>query len=134
MPTNTQATGQYVGPDRVERSIASVGTTSGAATITAPASTWTAADVGRRITGSGIPAGTKILSVQSGTGATMTANASATATITAQVFGEASEVGFVGWSPETAAERAVHTVGGGGGATAKTRITSPTAEKAQYYR
>lgn len=54
-------------------------TTSGAATITSASAGFTSADVGKTIVGTGIPASTTILSVQSATGATMSANATATA-------------------------------------------------------
>ena len=53
-------------------------TTTGQATISSATAAWTQADVGGSITGTGIPAGTTILSVQSTTGATMSANATAT--------------------------------------------------------
>jgi hypothetical protein len=58
-----------------------VGTTSGSANITG---TFTSADVGATITGTGIPGGTTILS-QTGSAAVMSANASATGSPTATI-------------------------------------------------
>jgi hypothetical protein len=116
------------------RAVTGVGTTNAAAGLTAPAASFFASDVGRPITGTGIPAGRKILSVTSGTVATMDGNASATGTVTVQL-GAHSEVsgsaglqnasGFMGWSPETEVEAAVHTVLGGGGVPSPTKPTTP---------
>jgi hypothetical protein len=86
-------------------------TTSAQATVTAAAGTFNEEDAGRSISAaSGIPASTTILSVQSDTGATMSANASASgarsATIGAADTAMASgqRYGFIGWSPETDTE------------------------------
>ncbi len=86
-------------------------TTSGQAAITAPAGTFGTRDVGRTISGPGIPAGTTITSVTSATAATLSANATATGTTTATIGpADAQTLGFVGWSPETDAEAATYTV------------------------
>jgi len=94
------------------RSVASFDTTSGAATVTAPAGTFSDPDdVGVAVSGTGIPAGATIESVQSDTAATLSANATATGTVTATLGAElASETGFTGWVPETAAQADDHTV------------------------
>lgn len=55
-------------------------TTSGAATVTSATAAFKASDVGKKITGAGIPAGATILSRDSATQVTISANATATAT------------------------------------------------------
>jgi hypothetical protein len=55
-------------------------TTSGSAAITSASASFNASDIGNPISGTGIPSGTTILSVQSATAATLSANASATGT------------------------------------------------------
>lgn len=60
--------------------VADAATTSGSAAITSATAKFTAADVGRAISGSGIPAGATISAVASPTAATLSANATATAT------------------------------------------------------
>jgi hypothetical protein len=60
------------------RSVTGGTRTSGSPTISAPGAGFTTNDQGAPITGTGIPAGTKILSVSSSTTATMTANATST--------------------------------------------------------
>lgn len=55
-------------------------TTSGAATLTSATAAFKASDVGKKVTGAGIPAGTTILSRDSATQVTLSANATATAT------------------------------------------------------
>ena len=87
------------------RTVASFGTTSGSATVTAPAGTFSSDDVGVSVSATGVPAGATIASVQSDTGATLSANATATGTVTATLGAEkASVAGFTGWVPETAAQ------------------------------
>jgi len=66
----------------VNGSVAGVGTTDTEAGITAPAGTFQADDVGRAVTGTGIPASTTIASVESDTEATLSQAATATGTIT----------------------------------------------------
>lgn len=58
-------------------------TTSGSPIITSANASFTAADIGRGITGTGIAGGTTILSVQSATQATLSANATANGTAVA---------------------------------------------------
>lgn len=75
-------------------------TTSGSPVITSATAAWAALDVGMPITGAGIPANTVILSRQSATQVTLSANATATATGVSFFFGRGSgagqtdEVGF----------------------------------------
>lgn len=64
-------------------------TTSGSTTITAPAGTLDAADAGRPVTATGVPAG---------------------ATLTAVPSDTAQALGYVCWSPETPEEAAAYTV------------------------
>ena len=72
----------------MNRSISAVGTTNASAAITAAAGKFNDGDVGQAITGTGIPGGTTILSVTpTGNGATMSANATATGTVTAAIGG-----------------------------------------------
>ena len=84
------------------RTISALTKTSGSAAVTAAAGTFSSEDVGRSVTGTGVPAGTTIASVSSGTAATLSANATATNTAAA-TLGVATEAvtGYRGWSPET---------------------------------
>jgi hypothetical protein len=92
------------------RTQASVGTTNTSAALTGPANTFSQRDVGAPITGTGIPAGATILSVTSGTAATLSANATATGTITATIGPRLTgAAGFLGWKPETDARAADYT-------------------------
>lgn len=117
------------------RTVAGVGTTLGAATLTAPADSFHEEDVGRTITGTGIPAGATIASVQSPTAATMSANATATGTVTVTLGATTGEAyGFRGWSPETDTESETYPITGGAGATAPSRLTNPTTQQSQRYR
>lgn len=88
--------------------------TSGSAAVTAPAGSFTEEDAGRPISGTGIAASTTILSVQSDTAATLSANATATNAVSATVGTSAIAggvtYGFVGWSPETDAESETYTL------------------------
>lgn len=109
-----------VGRTTEPRTVASVGTTSASTALTGPAGSFSKSDVGRPISGTGIPAGATIASVSSGTSAALSANATATGTITATI-GSATTLGtaqagygFTGWSPETDAEAQTYTVTSGG--------------------
>jgi hypothetical protein len=62
-------------------------TTNASATVTSATAVFTAYDVGKKISGAGIPALTTILSVQSATSITLSANATATATGVALTIG-----------------------------------------------
>lgn len=106
---------------------ATVTTTSDSAAITGAAGTFNEEDAGRGISGTGIPAGATILSVQSGTAATLSANATASGSITATFGGDQTGgYGFAGWSPETDAESEVYSIAGGAGASDPARITDTT--------
>lgn len=94
-----------------ESRTASVTKTSGSPGITAAAGTFSSEDVGRTITGTGIPAGATITAVASGTAATLSANASSSGAVTATLGAAApTSTGYTGWSPETPAEAATYTV------------------------
>lgn len=97
------------------RTVAGVGTTSGSTALTGAAGTFNKADVGRPVSGTGVPAGATLASVASGTSAALSANATATGTISL-TFGRNgatdSGYGFFGWSPSTEAESAVYGVTG----------------------
>jgi hypothetical protein len=62
------------------RTVADGVTTSSSAAITSATAVWTQDDVGKPISGTGIPVSTTILSVQSATNATLSANATASGT------------------------------------------------------
>lgn len=97
------------------RTVAGVGTTNASAALTGSAGTFNKGDVGRPISGTGIPAGATIAAVASGTAATSSANSTATGTISltfARNGTTDSGYGYFGWSPETDAESAVYGVTG----------------------
>jgi hypothetical protein len=97
------------------RTVAGVGTTNTSTALTGSAGTFNKADVGRPVSGTGIPAGATIAAVASGTAATLSANATATGTISltfGRNIGTDSGYGFFGWSPETEAEASVYGVTG----------------------
>lgn len=77
-----------VGPDQASRTAADVVTTDGSADVTSAADAqFSSLDIGQPIEGDGIPSGTVILDVASATAATMSAPATASATITATLPG-----------------------------------------------
>lgn len=113
--------------------------TSGQATVTAPAGSFNEEDAGRPITGTGIAASTTILSVQSDTAATLSANAtasnSATATVGASTEAGGVFYGFVGWSPETDAESETYTLAANNlGTATPDRLTNPYTSVSQRSR
>lgn len=71
------------------RSVSDGVTTNASAAITSATAVFTQADPGKVISGTGITTGTQILSVQSATAATLSANATATGTAIAFVIGRA---------------------------------------------
>lgn len=89
-PTITAASGSFSDADvdlavgAVGRTVASVATTNLSTTITGPASTFAANDTGRKISGPGIPAGATLTYV-SGTEATLSDAATASATVTCYI-------------------------------------------------
>jgi hypothetical protein len=123
------------------RSVSALTKTSGSAAVTAAAGTFSQEDVGRAISGTGIPAGATLAAVTSDTAATLSANATATgsgaATIGAATHGAAtSGYGFTGWSPESDTESQAYTVAANNAGTASPdRITNPyTAAASQRGR
>lgn len=75
--------------------VADGATTSGSATVTSATAAFTAADVGRTISGAGIPAGSTITAVGSGTSITISQLATATATGVTLTIGRGSKATFV---------------------------------------
>lgn len=127
---------QVAGRSTEGRAVAGVGTTNLSAAITAPAGSFHEEDPGRTISGTGIPAGRTILSVQSDTAATMSGNATATGAITATLGpGTAESYGFRGWSPESDAESETYSVPAvNAGAVPPGRITAPNVGREQRSR
>lgn len=120
------------------RAVAGVGTTSSSTAITFTSGTIFPDDVGRAITGSGIPAGTTLATRTNATSGTLSANATATATVTATLGSSypatGDGYGFTGWSPETEAEAAVYPIAAGAGATAPSVLTDSVTRVAQRNR
>lgn len=103
--------------------------------ITGAAGIFHEEDVGRTITGTGIPAGTTIASVQSDTAARLSAAATTAGTVTAALGrGSPALYGFTGWSPESDAESETYTIGGGASANSPSRLTSPNQAHQQRSR
>lgn len=133
-----QVTGRYSEP----RTQASVGTTNASTALTGPSGTFSKSDVGRPVSGTGIPAGTTLAAVASSTAATLSTNATATGTITltigqqatnaGQSLADVNAVGFYGWSPLDATELdALKVVPTG---TDPARITSPNTDRGALQR
>lgn len=119
------------------RTQANVGTTNASTAITFPSGTITAIDVGRPISGTGIPTGATIATVGSATAGTISANATATGTITATIGVSRTTpygAGFTGWSPETAAEALTQSIPGGAGASDPARQTDAVTRVGQRNR
>lgn len=118
------------------RSVSALTKTSGSAAVTAAAGTFSQDDVGRTVAGTGVAANTTLLSVTSGTAATLSANATATNTAAA-TLGVAlpGSAGFLGWSPETATEAATYTVAANNAGTATPdRLADTTTAQARRAR
>lgn len=73
-------TTDYTSSTDTGRSFSDGATTSGSATLTSSTANFTSADLGRSVSGSGIPLSTTILAVNSATSVTLSSNATATAT------------------------------------------------------
>jgi hypothetical protein len=125
------------------------GITSASAAVTGAAGTFdTTNDVGRSVTGTGIPAGTTLSAVASATAATLSANATATnaaavlklgerATL-AQRFASEAAFGFRGVVAETAVEATAYQLsgnltGGAAGVNEPGRITDPNTGRDRRY-
>src|SRR5437660_12623401 len=75
-------------PFGTSRAAADGATTNGSATVTSPAlAAFTSADIGKTISGAGIPAASTIIAVASATSVTISANATATASPVALTIG-----------------------------------------------
>lgn len=106
IPANTRIL--YVPAALAQRAVSDGVTTDTDATVTSATAAFVATDVGRPISGAGIPAGTRILSVTSGTEIEMTANATATATGVSITIGAVAE----GASAELSANASATATGG----------------------
>lgn len=114
-----------------------VTTTAASTAVTAAAGTFNVPeDVGRTITGTGIPAGATIAAVASSTAATLSAAATAAGAPTVALgAATGSSYGFRGWSPETDAESETYTVAANNAGTATPdRITNTTTAVSQRSR
>lgn len=112
-----------------------INTTTGQATVTAAAGTFQRSDAGRKITGTGIPAAATVLSVQSATAATLSANATATGSPSVVLgLGNPQSLGFQGFSPESEVEADSYTIAGGASATSPGRLTNSTTSVASLQR
>lgn len=117
------------------RAVANVGTTATSTAVTAPAGSFHEEDAGRTISGTGIPAGATIASVQSETAATLSAAASASGTVTATLGPASAEAyGFIGWCPETDAESESYTIAGGASANSPSTLSAPNVGREQRWR
>jgi hypothetical protein len=103
-----------------------VTTTNASASITAASGTFNKPeDVGRTITGTGIPAGATITAVASSTAATISANATASGSPSVVLGpGDPAVYGFRGWSPESDAESETYSIAAGAGASAPSVIAN----------
>lgn len=119
------------------RTVATFGTTSSSTAVTFPSGSVYPDDVGRPISGTGIPAGATLATRSSATAGTLSANATATGTITATLGTTATTAtgyGFTGWSPETEAEAAVYPIAAGAGASAPSILTDAVTRVTQRNR
>lgn len=120
---------------------ATVTTTNASTAVTAAAGTLAKSDVGRPVSGTGIPANATFAAVASSTAATLSANATATGARTVTI-GSATTVtaagstyGFIGYSPETETEAESYSVAANNAATATPdRITNTTTAVSQRAR
>lgn len=103
-----------------------IGTTNASAAITFAAGVLTSEDVGRTVTGTGIPANATIATVSSSTAGTLSANATATGSPSVTLgLATAAATGYIGWSPETVAEAGTYTVAAvNAGTAAPSKVTN----------
>lgn len=125
------ATGRTTEPRTV-----TISTTNTSTAVTAAAGTFNVSeDVGRSVTGTGIPAGATLSAVASATAATLSAAATATGSPSVVLgSGNAQSYGFRGWSPETDAESEVYSIANGAGASAPSVMTNTTTRFEQRTR
>jgi hypothetical protein len=122
---------------RTEPKTLTLGTTSGSTAITFSSGALTVTDVGRPVSGTGIPAGATVASRTNATTGVLSANATATGSPSC-VLGSGAAVssnyGFTGWSPETDAEAAVYSISAGAGASAPSVLTDSVTRVNQRNR
>lgn len=114
-----------------------LGTTSGSTAITFSSNAVTTNDVGRPVSGAGIPVGATIATRTNATAGTLSVNATATGSpvcTLANGVAAATNQGFFGWSPETDTEAATYTVANGAGASAPSVLTDNVTRVAQRNR
>lgn len=118
------------------RTVANVGTTDTTTALTGDPGSFEAGDVGRAITGTGIPADTTIATVTDDQNADLSQAATATGTITATLgAGAFADYGFVGWAPETTDEADNYTVTAvNAGDPVPGAITDPTTQREWRHR
>lgn len=107
-----------------------IATTTGSAAITGAGGQFDKSDVGRKISGAGIPANATVSAVASATAATLSANATATGSpVAATVAADGlvgSVLGFIGTSVESTDEANSYTVAAAiAGVVAPDRVTGP---------
>lgn len=118
-----------------ESRTAVIGTTTTSTAITGAAGTFHEEDVGRTISGTGIPAGATIATVTSDTAAVLSAAATATGSPTATLGAATGQAyGFIGWSPESDAESETYSIAGGASASAPDRPTNPNTPRSAERR
>ena len=106
--------------------------TNASAAVTGSSGTFQSGDVGRTITGTGIPAGATVTAVASSTAATISANATSTTNgaVTLGAAPSTGAYGFTGWSPESDVEAATYTVAGvNAGQVSPDRVLTPNASR-----
>lgn len=91
-PTIIKSANNGIIVDYGTRTVSDAGTTNSSATLTSPSAIFTASDIGKSISGTGIPPGTTILSRTSATTITMSASATATAASVEAVIGASTVV------------------------------------------
>lgn len=114
-----------------------IGTTSGSTALTWSSNAVTTTDVGRPVTGTGIPAGATLATRTNATSGTLSANATATGSpscVLGAGLAASSNYGFTGWSPETDAESAVYPVASGAGASAPSVLSDAVTRVNQRNR
>lgn len=128
VPTTTTFTYSKTAADVA--SVASGGTAL-STNLTAAAGTFHEEDAGRGITGTGIPAGATVATVQSDVAARLSVAATTAGTPTATLGRATGEAyGFTGWSPETDAESETYTVAAANAGTiTPDRVTTSIAPK-----
>ena len=118
------------------RTVASVVTNSTTA-ITFGSNAMLVSDIGRTVTGTGIPVGTTLAARPTATTGTLSAAATTSTTQTVTLGGPpggALGAGFTGWSPETEAEAATYPIAAGAGASAPSVLADAVTRVTQRNR